>query len=218
MWDAGANDVEAVEANILWYSPWVDYHVARDGNQEYKSAVSAWVMLNAIDTPLNTDYLQDGWLEYPYGDRHDFIEWAGPSGKANHYDFGPWSGINSYVTYRTEYNPSDNKLRFYMSDWNNGNAAKLTLTTAQTGFIPNRAQVSGETHSSADQMAGGVSFPENFWWPEIATARQYNYHLSDTLGDFKDDWPGVYGKYPGDGQSNLYGINYFSIWDGACGH
>lgn len=218
-WDrfngASQNDfVYGAEANILVYSPWVDYRTATVKNKEYSSDVTAWTMLQNRAAPTTASYAQDGWIELPKGSRHDLIEFADSQGHDYQYLYNP-APINNSVTYRTEFNPNDTMFRFYLGDWS-GSQARMTVPISKVNFAPNEAEFFVETHSGADQEAGGTSYNENFWWPQVMDQHNGNYHIADTYYGINDS--SSYGLYPGTGWQSLYNINHFSTWDTACGH
>jgi len=213
------------EAQILEYSPYVNAH--HISSQEVGGSASAWVMLENGNANCVCSYAQAGWLEYPYTSRHEFIEYTDYKG-------GHWTQqfpnnntgaiVNNYVNYRVEYNPNDGLLRFYFGDVNSGNQDVAHFPLKNLGWTPNIALDSGEIASYPTQMPGGTGFNENFWWPEIGTIWNTSYHISNNLSSKGQSSPtnnfdnnSAFGMYPANA-SNLYNVNYFGIWDGACSH
>ena len=137
--------VGGVYASILNYSPWTSTSTV------YDNRVVAWTMLNASQTQL---FAQVGWWAYPWGDQHTFYEYTDTSGGSFiKHDITP-EGIGTSSYYTVLYDPNQNIFTFQVQG--------VTIATAPSTFVPNEAQIFGETHTLASQVPGGAFNPEVF--------------------------------------------------------
>jgi len=194
---------DGVKADEKNYSPWVD---PNGGSAGYFS--TGWVMLT--DSTVKY-YAQVGWLEYSGSNRIIFTEVGGPT---NFYRT-PYSPqpINSTSTVEVSWDPGTlQRFKFYVNGSIIGGENRLA------GFTPGEAQISGETYSTATQMAGGYSGThyqswenERVWYPSTPGG---NWHY------FNENWNTAFDftKSALFGQSN-YPSPYLDsqyIWDTAC--
>jgi hypothetical protein len=82
--------------------------------------------------------------------------------------------------------------------------------TADYQFIPNQAQLSAETHATADQLPGGTNNHEWMGYLQITTERSGSLHIGST-DYFVNTWQegGWYGQ-------QTFGDNTMQMWDYAC--
>ncbi len=146
------------------YSPWVD-------PASYPHSVSAWVALEKT-TGSGNELAQIGWRERRYGQRDTLVEFLFPPepllSDCNPAAVGSTVGINKltcnsvpippqsepYTYYTVLYGYEPGKFTFYI----NGNK----VANAPASFVPNRADIIGETNTFGDQMPGDAGDPEVF--------------------------------------------------------
>ena len=140
-WDGGYlynTGTGGVLGNIKVYSPYVS------------NWSSAWVLLT--NKPNATEHhVQAGWDEFPGNVRHYFYEYTtGGQGAGFRVDFTPPTNwINTTHTFEVLYNNyAPGIFSMYIDGSLFGHLA--------SDFVPNADQIYGETHSEADQMAGGI--------------------------------------------------------------
>lgn len=190
---ASSNTVGGVYAYIENYSPWIYPVTSAD------SHAASWVMVRQQSTQL---YAQVGWKEIPYGSRWTFVEWKNELNQTEHRDnFSPQSQTTGSSYYAVLYDPSTDVWTFQV--------AGSTILTVQgydvSDFNRNAGQITGETHSRADQMPGGYSSPMEFT----------NAHI------YIGSWQAFAGNDPLNSDSSLYTLygtstTDFSIWDNSC--
>lgn len=150
-WDGAGRDysgIGGIWGTIKVYSPYV------------ANWTSGWVML-WLDGSSVEHHVQAGWDEYPGGYRYIYFEWT-------YNNNGSWT--------RTDDNPQNpsnwiNTTHNFTVLFNNPNSGEYTLYMdsgypqkyyTYSDFTPNNGQAYGETHSAADQMAGGYNNHETF--------------------------------------------------------
>lgn len=133
-----------VRADILNYSPWV-----YDPGEW--SVSTSWVMLS---TQAGGRWAQVGWLEKPYDARRTFVQFSVPNAPYfHHFEWQP-EPVGQLTQYRVLYGyPNSDSFSFYV----NGNGV---LSTNWPQYTPDKAEVSGEVTSYANQMPGGYLAPE----------------------------------------------------------
>jgi hypothetical protein len=133
-------------------------------------SVSAWVALEK--TGSGNELAQIGWRERPYGQRDTLVEFLFPPepllSDCNPAAVGSTVGINKltcnsvpipaqsepYTYYTVLYGYEPGQFTFFI----NGNK----VARAPASFVPNRADVIGETNTFGDQMPGDAGDPEVF--------------------------------------------------------
>jgi hypothetical protein len=153
--------VGGIYARVRNYSPWVD---------PASYSVSAWVALEK--TGSGNELAQIGWRERPYGQRDTLVEFLFPPepllSDCNPAAVGSTVGINKltcnsvpipaqsepYTYYTVLYGYEPGQFTFFI----NGNK----VARAPASFVPNRADVIGETNTFGDQMPGDAGDPEVF--------------------------------------------------------
>lgn len=196
-----AEYTSGARADVLVYSPWVWY---RPNAQKTVSDVTGYVMIDA-NTDAPTDYFQAGWIEFANGERHDYVEWSDnqPGDFTRIFVNGghPWP-INQYENYEVDYNPDNNDFTAYFD-------SDSSSWSTNMAFVPDVGEIEAETHTAADQMAGGYNFPEQFYRPQIRSSQDSSWHSPGNYGSDDTWWLGV------DYQQALYS-DHFSVWDPAC--
>jgi hypothetical protein len=148
-WDGAGRDYSSIGGiwgTIKVYSPWV------------ANWTSAWVMLFRDGSSVE-HHVQAGWDEYAYGNRYEYFEWTyNNNGSWYRIDDPPPSNwINSTHNFTVLFNnPNAGEYTLYMD----GGTPQKYYTYSD--FTPNNGQAYGETHSAADQMAGGYNNHETF--------------------------------------------------------
>jgi hypothetical protein len=188
-WDGWWRDVTstpiAIQSRIRNYDPWVH----PDG------ASSAWVMLTV--SPYQ-QWVQIGWLEFPYDDRSTFIEWTEGPGNV-HNLFLPPEPTDELTYYKLSQTPGG--FDFYINGYLVWHVGKFLNQL--------EGQIFGETKSLADQMPGGYS-AFNYTWLDSSQLyhngawRPFNGNKSVSGGSQYYGW---YLHIPG------YAVG---IWDKAC--
>lgn len=136
-WAGGSrirSGITGVYSNILNYDPWV-----QPGSQSL-----AWVMLTK-----STDHrvwAQVGYWENANDSRYTFTQYTSEPNKWWTGFYWPPEPENTYTYYKVTYDGSN--WRFY--------AAGDLLNYKVATFVPNEAQIFGETHTLADQMPGAL--------------------------------------------------------------
>lgn len=96
-----------------------------------------------------------------------------------------------------------------------------TGNSLSTDWYPTQAEISGETHSGADQMFGDTGQPEDYTnahfylsgWLPLSVGNMFNVSSPDPYTQS----PTKYGSNPQFGYTNPSGVDTsFSIWDTAC--
>ncbi len=163
--------VGGIYARVRNYSPWVE-----TGPGSY--SVSAWVALQHCPNPgagtcNGEEVAQIGWRERPYGQRDTLVEsnFPGPAlvSDCNPQAVGSTVGTNKltcnnnrpipaqlepYTYYTVLYGYEPGRFTFYV------NGQKVASGPAK--FVPNQADVIGETKLASDQMPGDANDPEIF--------------------------------------------------------
>jgi hypothetical protein len=152
--------VGGIYARVRNYSPWVD---------PASPSVAAWVALEK--TGNGNELAQMGWREQPHGRRDTLVEYLNTG---NFSDCNPQAtraapGFTNllacntvpipaqpepYTYYTVLYGYEPGKFTFYI------NGRKVA--NAPANFIPNRADVIGETKLVGDQMPGDANDPQVF--------------------------------------------------------
>lgn len=140
--------VGGVYSDIYNYSPWVHYY-APPFTPQPASYVGGWVAIDGTPSPA---FGQIGWIEYPHGVRDIFTETRNSNGDAVH--LFPPEPINSQSYYTVLINNTPGYLTYEV----NGHG----IDSEPALFTSNAGEVSGETHSYADQMPGGYNQNEYF--------------------------------------------------------
>jgi hypothetical protein len=188
--ELSGNETGGSEVSLLNYSPWV-FQVP---GLTDASVSAAWTMIDVELFPSET-FAQDGWLEYPNGNRHNFWEY-GVEGDYTFDDNLSPSPINNYTEYKTLYNPSTGNITFDIGS---------SQTVVFGGFTPNEAQQGTETKDLHDQLAGGYDNPEIF-----GSAEAYwdgGWHPMN--GTLHNAYSSAYGVGKVDNQ-------LMTTWDRAC--
>lgn len=187
--NSGRANVGGIEAGILNYSPWV---YPNDGSGV---GVSAWTMLTGSGSGLR--WAQIGWVEYPYGVRHTFVQWTNSAGNNWTTHFYTAQPVGATTTYTVLYNNTPGDFTFEAGSIND---------TEQATFTPSGSQNFGEIATLASQMPGGYNYFEEFT----------NAHIYVT-GIGWEPYSGTTDNY-----SSTYFGNYQSgsevdgIWDQSC--
>ncbi|MGH2608235.1 MAG: hypothetical protein ACRDHF_04025 [Tepidiformaceae bacterium] len=187
-----ATSVTGVYANLYNYSPYVHYF------NTYNSSVSAWVMIRNSNSSFK--YAQVGWIEFPGGLRKTFKESRND---------GPWA---FYLDRDPE---PTNVFRYYTVLYNNAGTGYVSYqvagstVTEWTEYLPinpNRGEIAGETHTSADQMPGS-------WGGTKMYFGNAHVYISGSWQNFDG-----YGINANSTWYSLYGISTtdMQIWDNYC--
>jgi hypothetical protein len=217
-WTGQPNNLPAggVYARLYNYSPWVN----PDGS------VSAYTMLKEWDSrPSN--YAQAGWLELPYGERHDFVEIGYDTGSISSSSYTRWEfspqPINASTYYTTLYNPKTKQLSFQIASktvTDDNVDYTQTLNTQyhtmsddeQIKWIPHYTEVSGETHTAADQMPGGLNNPMDF--SHVAT---YDSGIGHFVS-YGSQWNSFDNNNTSFFNGAIYAQDHFQIGDKNCSY
>lgn len=157
--------IGGIYARVRNYTPWVD---------PASYSVSAWVGLQYCGPPVpngcnENELAQIGWREQPHGQRDTLVEYLLPG--RNFSDCNPKAvgfGTNnltcnsipipaapaSYSYYTILYGYEPGRFTFYVDGHK--------VANAPAGFVPNQAEVYGETNLIGDQMPGDANDPEVF--------------------------------------------------------
>ncbi len=151
--------VGGIYARVRNYSPWVDPE---------SGGVSAWVALEKIGN--SNELAQIGWREQPHSLRDTLVEYLLPNdfSDCNPQAVGNPAAVNKltcssvpvppqpelYSYYTVLYGYEPGKFTFFV------NGRRVASGPAK--FVPNRADVIGETHSFSDQIPGDANDPQVF--------------------------------------------------------
>lgn len=197
--NGGSNTVGGVYSNIWNYDPYVD--PATDYTY-------AWVMLTQHHSPgVDVPLAQVGWVKWSSGLRKTMVMIHSVGGPYSEAFTDTPKPINTYTYYQVLYNNTPGYVTFWV--------AGTKVFSWPNWFVPNEAQVYGETHSFRSQMPGGYQsslyyedfFNSNYWlgtWRPFAPNAQI----------FADDKNGV--TIPNFGHTNPTTGANLSIWDRAC--
>ncbi len=195
-------------ANIRTYSPFV---AGPNQGASSTDSVSEWVMLDSGD-PQSTQWAQIGWLEFPYGVRNTFIQYADGSNNL-HTDYFAPSAINSTQTYGVLYQPGA-EYPFTISE--NGS----NLVSFSVSWAPTSADIFAELHTQASQVPGGTADPSGqvaqvtnaHVWPTAGSGGWGNFNGYTLYTSLPSGPMGFIGIAP----NGVGGQNSWRTWDKAC--
>lgn len=155
----------------------------------------AWVAISRV--PSSYLWAQLGWLEYRFGERHEYYEYFinDALGWRRYKEFAaPPAG---YSYYTVLHNPGTSKITMQIRG--------STVLSAAVAWTPNDARASGEITSLANQMPGGYAVWQGFSDLHVWYNSAWRFPASWTIDN-------AYSNYFG----NYTNSQTHSIWDRSC--
>lgn len=206
--------VYEAKAAIAVYSPWVSQGLDGGTTQAYGgSDVSEWVMIDQDPSTTadrkNTTYFQAGWQEYYQGHRYNFVEIDVPGQPPSHGVFQA-DAINTTHWWDVKFNQqyeSPTTQPMYVFQHDSDQPVWWAPPSDDYQFIPNEAELSSETHATADQGPGGTQNHSWMGYLQIGTEKNTSLHIgSSNLFTTPWYWWGL----------QTFSDNSMQIWDDAC--